>query len=95
MTLKKIDDTITPGDLYSDYSRSLYDTDNNIGIKEDLADSVSDYIIDPKTFRELYPNRAAEIEKMIGNASIPREELAKNGYRAKKTVRVGGTDTKN
>lgn len=74
---QKIDDTITPGDLYSDYSRSLYDTDNNIGIKEDLADSVSDYIIDPKTFRELYPNRAAEIEKMIGNASISREELAK------------------
>ena len=73
---QKIDDTLTPDDLYSDYSRSLYDTDNNIGIKEDLADSVSDYIADPKTFRELYPNRAAEIEKMIGKASISREELA-------------------
>jgi len=73
---QKIDDTLTPDDLYSDYSRSLYDTDNAIGIKEDLADSVSDYIADPKTFRELYPNRAAEIEKMIGNASISREELA-------------------
>ena len=68
---------ITPDDLYSDYSRSLYSSENDVGIKEDLADSVSDYMSDKLYFKSEYPGRAAEIERMLQQSSIPREELSK------------------
>lgn len=73
----KNDDVITLDNLYSDYARSLYDTDNALGIKEDLADSVSDYLKDRKTFKENYPARAAEIERMLSDSSISKDELTK------------------
>ena len=73
----KIDNVITSDDLYSDYARSLFSSDNDIGIKEDLADSVSDYLRDRKSFAQSYPARAKEIERMLSDSSISPKELAK------------------
>jgi hypothetical protein len=74
---QKFDNTITPDDLYSDYSRSIYASDTTTGLKEDFADSVSDYLRDRSSFRSQYPGRAAEIERVLDQVSIPQEELAK------------------
>ena len=74
---RRFDNTITPDDLYSDYSRSIYASDKTIGLKEDFADSVSDYLRDRSSFRSQYPGRAAEIERVLDQVSIPQEELAK------------------
>jgi hypothetical protein len=74
---RRFDNTITPDDLYSDYSRSIYASDKTMGLKEDFADSVSDYLRDRSSFRSQYPGRAAEIERVLDQASIPQEELAK------------------
>lgn len=74
---RRFDNTITPDDLYSDYSRSIYASDTTAGLKEDFADSVSDYLRDRSSFRSQYPGRAAEIERVLDQVSIPQEELAK------------------
>ena len=74
---QKIDNTITPDDLYSDYARSLYSTNNTIGLKEDFADSISDYLKDRKMFSQSYPGRTSEIERILSQTSVPKEELAK------------------
>jgi len=74
---RRFDNTITPDDLYSDYSRSIYASDKTTGLKEDFADSVSDYLRDRSSFRSQYPGRAAEIERVLDQVSIPQEELAK------------------
>lgn len=64
-------------DIYSDYARTYYDLDFDTGIKEDLADSVADYVSDNMAFRGKYPNRAQAIDKLINDNSISKAQLDK------------------
>lgn len=65
----------------SQYARHTAEADRRIGLSEDFADGVADYLRDVESFRKLHPNRAALLDTVFrgGGETIAQSPFASGG----------------